>query len=78
MIMPTLTFLDNFQWKMLVDSIKINYLSCNPIKSQKKKKKKGKPLKIYIFGPSLLKKEEVYMGHTQNEKNIYTEIHLSV
>ena len=49
---------------MSEDSININNLSCNPAVL----KKNSKPLKIYIFGPNLLRKEEVYTGHTQNEK----------
>ena len=45
--------------------------------SSEKKKKKSKPLKIYIFGPNLLRKEEVYISDTQNKKKKNTEIHLS-
>ena len=68
--MPTLTFLDNFQLKISGHSININNLSCNPV-VLKKKKKKSKPLKIYIFGPNLLRKEEVYISDTQNKIKKY-------
>ena len=49
---------------MLRDSININRLCCNPVVL---KRKLVKPVKIYIFGPNLLR-IEIGLGHTQIEK----------
>ena len=66
---PTLVFSPGSQWNMLGDSISFNKFNWNLVFL----KKKVKPLKVWIFGPSLHKKG-FSMGHPKKGKTVlFTE-----
>lgn len=66
-----MTFLANFQWKMLRDSVNIDDLFCNPVVLEKKL---VKSLKVAAFMPDLHRKQSEQATPKMKNGGIFAEI----